>query len=55
MPPKKSIFRGPDAQHFQLVHRSVRDPLINDPDASQQVLKAMGRANEGGKVGELVY
>lgn len=35
----KSIFRQPGAKHFQLVHRSQRDPLIHDPDASQRVLK----------------
>ena len=46
MPPSKSIFRGPEAQHFQLVHRSQRDPLINDPDASQRVLKPVDRAND---------
>ncbi|KAJ7044933.1 Low temperature viability protein-domain-containing protein [Mycena alexandri] len=42
MPPK-SIFRQPGAQHFQLVHRSQRDPLIHDPDASQHVLKPIER------------
>jgi hypothetical protein len=46
MPSKsKSIFRQPGAQHFQLVHRSQRDPLINDPDASQHVLKPVVREN----------
>ncbi|KAJ7146221.1 Low temperature viability protein-domain-containing protein [Mycena epipterygia] len=44
MPPK-SIFRQPGAQHFQLVHRSQRDPLIHDPDASQHVLKPVQREN----------
>lgn len=44
MPPK-SIFRQPGAKHFQLVHRSQRDPLIHDPDASQQVLKPVEREN----------
>lgn len=44
MPPK-SIFRQPGAQHFQVVHRSQRDPLINDPDASQHVLKPVVREN----------
>ncbi|KAG2138671.1 Low temperature viability protein-domain-containing protein [Suillus bovinus] len=44
--PKKSIFRQPGAQHFQLVHRSQRDPLIHDPDASQHVLKAFVRGND---------
>ncbi|CAA7264749.1 unnamed protein product [Cyclocybe aegerita] len=44
MPPK-SIFRQPGARHFQLVHRSQRDPLINDPDASEHVLKPFEREN----------
>ncbi|KAH9943989.1 LTV-domain-containing protein [Epithele typhae] len=44
MPPK-SIFRQPGAQHFQVVHRSQRDPLIHDPEASKQVLKAVVRGN----------
>jgi Low temperature viability protein len=43
--PSKSIFRQPGTQHFQLVHRSQRDPLINDPDASQHVLKPVVREN----------
>ncbi|KAJ7086592.1 Low temperature viability protein-domain-containing protein [Mycena crocata] len=41
----KSIFRQPGAQHFQLVHRSQRDPLIHDPDASLHVLKPVEREN----------
>lgn len=41
----KSIFKQPGAQHFQLVHRSQRDPLIHDPDASQHVLKAFVPSN----------
>ena len=45
MPPK-SIFRQPGAKHFQLVHRSQRDPLIHDPEASQHVLKHVVRENE---------
>lgn len=44
MPPK-SIFRQPGTQHFQLVHRSQRDPLIHDPEASQHVLKAFIPSN----------
>lgn len=44
--PTKSIFRQPGAKHFQLVHRSQRDPLINDPDASQHVLKEVVRGND---------
>jgi hypothetical protein len=43
--PSKSIFRQPGATHFQLVHRSQRDPLINDPDASKHVLKPFEREN----------
>ncbi|EJD03733.1 Low temperature viability protein [Fomitiporia mediterranea MF3/22] len=40
MPSKpKSIFKQPGARHFQLVHRSQRDPLIHDPEASTHVLK----------------
>ncbi|KAG6851363.1 hypothetical protein H0H93_005761 [Arthromyces matolae] len=46
MPPKsKSIFRQPGVKHFQLVHRSQRDPLIHDPDASKHVLKPVEREN----------
>jgi len=45
MPPKKSIFRQPGAKHFQLVHRSQRDPLTHDTDASQQVLRSFEREN----------
>ncbi|KZO89686.1 Low temperature viability protein [Calocera viscosa TUFC12733] len=46
MPPKsKSIFRQPGVQHFQLVHRSQRDPRINDPSASKHVLKGFERGN----------
>ncbi|KAI0081128.1 LTV-domain-containing protein [Panus rudis PR-1116 ss-1] len=44
MPPK-SIFRQPGAKHFQLVHRSQRDPLIHDPEASKHVLKEVERGN----------
>ncbi|KAF8584673.1 LTV-domain-containing protein [Ramaria rubella] len=43
--PSKSIYRRPDAQHFQLVHRSQRDPLIHDPEASQHVLRSFQRDN----------
>ncbi|KAF8559965.1 LTV-domain-containing protein [Imleria badia] len=42
----KSMFRQPGAKHFQLVHRSQRDPLIHDSDASQHVLKAFVRGND---------
>ncbi|KDN37946.1 hypothetical protein K437DRAFT_240396 [Tilletiaria anomala UBC 951] len=43
--PSKSRWRDPKAQHFQLVHRSQRDPLIHDPEAGDRVLKQVERAN----------
>ena len=46
----KSIYRRPDAQHFQLVHRSQRDPLIHDADAGQHVFKPFQRENDVKKV-----
>ncbi|KAL0580697.1 Protein ltv1 [Marasmius crinis-equi] len=47
MPPKpKSIFRQPGAKHFQLVHRSQRDPLYHDPEASKHVFKEVTREND---------
>lgn len=48
MPPK-SIWRSADAQHFTLVHRSQRDPLINDPDAPTRVLAATQRRQGKGQ------
>lgn len=42
----KSIWRSDNAQHFQLVHRSQRDPLINDPDAGSHVLLSYDPANQ---------
>jgi len=45
MPPK-SIYRQPGAKHFQLVHRSQRDPLIHDSDAGQHVLREVVRGND---------
>ncbi|WAQ83091.1 hypothetical protein PtA15_3A458 [Puccinia triticina] len=48
MPPP-SVFRGPDAQHYALVHRSQRDPLLNDPDASAHVLHPVQRQNDAHK------
>ena len=44
--PSKSIFRQPGARHFQLVHRSQRDPLVHDPEASKHVLKEFERDNQ---------
>ncbi|SCV70669.1 BQ2448_3431 [Microbotryum intermedium] len=37
-----SLWRKPGTRTFQLVHRSQRDPLINDPEASDRVLKEVG-------------
>jgi protein LTV1 len=51
MPPKKSIYRQEGAQHFQVVHRSVRDPLIHDPEASKHVFRPVQRANERDRAG----
>lgn len=34
-----SLWRKPGTKTFQLVHRSQRDPLINDPEASDRVFK----------------
>lgn len=42
----KSIWRSDKAQHFQLVHRSQRDPLINDPDTGAHVLLSYDPANQ---------
>ncbi len=42
----KSIWRSDNAQHFQLVHRSQRDPLINDPNAGAHVLLSFDPANQ---------
>jgi protein LTV1 len=53
--PKKSIFRQPGAQHFQLVHRSQRDPLVHDPDAPQRLFKEVARFNDKGKVSPSLY
>lgn len=38
-PAMASFWRRPGTKTFQLVHRSQRDPLIYDPDASDRVLK----------------
>ncbi|TYZ68853.1 hypothetical protein PybrP1_013104 [[Pythium] brassicae (nom. inval.)] len=35
---KKQFINKKTAQHFHVVHRSQRDPLANDPDASKYVL-----------------
>ncbi|PWN89806.1 hypothetical protein FA10DRAFT_279123 [Acaromyces ingoldii] len=47
----KSIWRQPEAQHFQVVHRSQRDPLIHDADAPSRVLKPSQPRNARGGAG----
>jgi protein LTV1 len=37
--PKKPFINRKDAKHFHVVHRSQKDPLINDEGASQRVLQ----------------
>ncbi|KAG8862909.1 hypothetical protein FRB96_000329 [Tulasnella sp. 330] len=49
----KDIFRAPGAQKFQLVHRSRRDPLIHDINASQQILKPVDNPKKGKTRAEL--
>lgn len=51
----KSLFRRPGTKHFQLVHRSLRDPLINDSEASDRVLKEIGGAQAKSKVNSIYY
>jgi hypothetical protein len=48
----KSLFRGPNVKHFALVHRSVRDPKLNDPEAGERVLSEVQRGK--GKVSRIV-
>ncbi|MBW0494434.1 hypothetical protein O181_034149 [Austropuccinia psidii MF-1] len=43
---QKSIFRGPNVKHFAVLHRSQRDPLINDPEAGDRVLHEIQRQND---------
>lgn len=45
----QSIFRGPDVKHYTVVHRSQRDPLINDPEAGDRVLHEVQRQNQTNK------
>ncbi|WFD29471.1 Protein ltv1 [Malassezia sp. CBS 17886] len=45
----RSKWREPDAVHFQVVHRSQRDALRDDPDAGPHVLKPYAPPNRKGK------
>ncbi|GAA5944656.1 ribosome biogenesis protein LTV1 [Sporobolomyces koalae] len=42
-----SLWRKPGTKTFQLVHRSQRDPLIHDPEASDRVLKEISKSQKG--------
>ena len=48
----KSIWRQPNAVHFQLVHRSQRDIMRHDPDAGAGVLKPFEPLNRAGVKGK---
>lgn len=37
--PKKPFIDRKTAKHYNVVHRSQRDPLINDAEASSRVLQ----------------
>ncbi|BGP15335.1 hypothetical protein JCM10213_005265 [Rhodosporidiobolus nylandii] len=50
-----SIWRRPGTRTFQLVHRSQRDPLINDPDAPDRVLKSVDKGQKRNKDGSTSY
>jgi protein LTV1 len=47
--PRKFIDKK-KAATFHLVHRSHRDPLINDPDSSSRVLKYVAPSNSKGPI-----
>ncbi|KAI7868456.1 hypothetical protein BDF14DRAFT_553220 [Spinellus fusiger] len=42
---KKTFIDRKTAKHFHVVHRSQRDPLINDTDASELVLQEVVPGN----------
>ncbi|OQS06644.1 hypothetical protein THRCLA_01317 [Thraustotheca clavata] len=44
---KKAFINKKEAQHFHVVHRSQRDPLINDPTASKYVLLSTTKEIDG--------
>lgn len=35
---QKSLFRGPGVKHYALIHRSVRDPALNEDGTTDRVL-----------------
>ncbi|GAA5977686.1 hypothetical protein JCM11641_001378 [Rhodosporidiobolus odoratus] len=50
-----SLWRRPGTKTFQLVHRSQRDPLINDPTASDRVLKVIEKGQKRNKDSSTSY
>ncbi|CAK4085017.1 unnamed protein product [Aphanomyces euteiches] len=52
---KKSFINKKEAQHFHVVHRSQRDPKINDPEASKYVLLSASKPVEFGADDEEDY
>ncbi|KAH8930117.1 hypothetical protein BT69DRAFT_1328100 [Atractiella rhizophila] len=57
-PKAKSAFRKDNSRHYKLIHRSQRDPLLNDPDYGERVFeeierKKRGKELEKGEEGEL--
>lgn len=45
---QKSLFRGPGVKHYALVHRSVRDPALNEDGATERVLAELPKKQVGG-------
>lgn len=43
---KKPFIDKKSAKHFHVVHRSQKDPLINDSEASDRVLQEVLPANQ---------
>ncbi|GAA5880368.1 hypothetical protein JCM3774_006738 [Rhodotorula dairenensis] len=50
-----SLWRRPGTKTYTLVHRSQRDPLINDPTASDRVLKLVDKSNRKHRDGASTY
>lgn len=46
---QKSLFRGPGVKHYALVHRSVRDPALNEDGATERVLAEMPKKQVSGE------
>lgn len=50
----KSFFKREGVKHYQLVHRSLRDPLINDAESSAHVLKEVDHSQPSKRVSSLL-